>query len=202
MICRLDEGRKVVEPCSIIIFGASGDLTARKLIPALYHLCKNQQMPADFRVVGLARREKTDASWRGELRSALDRYSRTQPVDEQVWQDFSQRLCYCRATSAPPRLMNRWRRGWRPLAARRCAGTCSFILQPRPASSARWWNRCNEPGCSRKTGARAGNGSWWKSRLPRFGLRATVEPELARYAREQQVFRIDHYLGRRRCRTF
>ena len=46
MICRLDEGRKVVEPCSIIIFGASGDLTARKLIPALYHLCKEKQMPA------------------------------------------------------------------------------------------------------------------------------------------------------------
>ena len=46
MICRLDAGRKVVEPCSIIIFGASGDLTARKLIPALYHLCKEKQMPA------------------------------------------------------------------------------------------------------------------------------------------------------------
>ena len=48
MTCRLDEGRKAVEPCSIIIFGASGDLTARKLIPALYHLCKEKQMPASY----------------------------------------------------------------------------------------------------------------------------------------------------------
>ncbi|HOS75140.1 MAG TPA: glucose-6-phosphate dehydrogenase, partial [Verrucomicrobiota bacterium] len=71
-----------MEPCVIIIFGASGDLTARKLVPALYHLFKEKQMPPAFSVVGVARREKTDASWRTELRSALDRFSRTQPVDE------------------------------------------------------------------------------------------------------------------------
>ncbi len=56
--------RKNLDACTIVIFGASGDLTARKLIPALYHLFKEKQMPADFRVVGFARREKTDASWR------------------------------------------------------------------------------------------------------------------------------------------
>ena len=48
----------MVEPCSIVIFGASGDLTARKLIPALYHLFKDKQMPPEFRVIGFARREK------------------------------------------------------------------------------------------------------------------------------------------------
>ena len=45
LTCRLDFGRKVVEPCSIVIFGASGDLTARKLIPALYHLFVEKQLP-------------------------------------------------------------------------------------------------------------------------------------------------------------
>ncbi len=95
MVCRLDTGRKVLEPCSIIIFGASGDLTARKLIPALYHLYKEKQMPEAFRVIGFARREKTDAAWRGELRAALDQFSRTKPVDDQVWQEFSQQISYC-----------------------------------------------------------------------------------------------------------
>ena len=47
---RLGEARKVPDPCSIVIFGASGDLTARKLIPALYHLAKEKQMPPDFRL--------------------------------------------------------------------------------------------------------------------------------------------------------
>ena len=64
--------RKNLDSCTIVIFGASGDLTSRKLIPALYHLFKDKQMPEDFRVVGFARREKTDESWRNELRAALD----------------------------------------------------------------------------------------------------------------------------------
>ena len=69
----LGESRKPVEPCSIVIFGASGDLTSRKLIPALYHLVKEKQMPPEYRIIGFARREKTDESWRQELREALDR---------------------------------------------------------------------------------------------------------------------------------
>src|SRR5437868_10796734 len=95
LTCRLNFGRKAVEPCSIVIFGASGDLTARKLIPALYHLAKENQMPPDYRIVGFARREKTDDSWRKELREALDQFSRTKPVDEKVWEDFARHLVYC-----------------------------------------------------------------------------------------------------------
>src|SRR6267378_8437016 len=94
-VCRLGEARKAVDPCSIVIFGASGDLTYRKLIPALYHLHKEKAMPSDYRIIGFARREKTDASWREELRQALDQFSRTKPVDEKVWQEFSQHIFYC-----------------------------------------------------------------------------------------------------------
>ena len=86
--------KKNLEACSIVIFGASGDLTARKLIPALYHLFKEKQMPATFRVIGFARREKTDASWRQELRTALDQWSRTKPVDDQVWAAFAENIFY------------------------------------------------------------------------------------------------------------
>ena len=86
---------KTLDACTIVIFGASGDLTARKLIPALYHLFKEKQMPSAFRVVGFARREKTDASWRQELRTALDQFSRTKPVDEKVWHAFAENLFYC-----------------------------------------------------------------------------------------------------------
>src|SRR5438876_11139530 len=87
--CRLSEERKELAPCSIVIFGASGDLTARKLIPAFYHLHKEKQMPPDFRIIGFARREKTDESFRDELRKALNEFSRTKPVDDKVWEDFS-----------------------------------------------------------------------------------------------------------------
>src|SRR5712672_3067120 len=86
---------KNLDACSIVIFGASGDLTARKLIPALYHLFKDKQLPSAFRVIGFARREKTDDSWRAELRVALDQFSRTKPVDEAVWAEFARNLAYC-----------------------------------------------------------------------------------------------------------
>src|ERR1017187_2153619 len=92
--------RKAPEPCTIVIFGASGDLTARKLIPALYHLFKDKLMPPVFRIVGFARREKTDESWRQELRTALDQFSRTKPVEDAVWQKFAQNLVYCRGDLA------------------------------------------------------------------------------------------------------
>ena len=98
--CRLGEARKAPASCSIVIFGASGDLTARKLIPALYHLALEKQMPPDYRILGVARREKTDDSWRAELRQALDEFSRTKPVDDQVWQEFSRHLSYCRGDLA------------------------------------------------------------------------------------------------------
>jgi len=88
--------RKPPGPCSIVIFGASGDLTARKLIPAFYHLCKDKQLPSAFRVIGFARRDKTDESWRNELREELNQFSRTQPVDEAVWKEFAKNLFYCR----------------------------------------------------------------------------------------------------------
>src|SRR5438874_10412215 len=93
--CNIGVERKNLEPCSIVIFGASGDLTSRKLIPALYHLFKEKQMPSAFRVVGFARRDKSDESWRQELRTALEQFSRTKPVDENVWKEFSANLFYC-----------------------------------------------------------------------------------------------------------
>ena len=57
LACRLDSGHKQVEPCTVVIFGASGDLTARKLIPALYHLFSSGQLPSPVRIIGFARRK-------------------------------------------------------------------------------------------------------------------------------------------------
>lgn len=86
LVCRLDQGRKVVEPCTLVIFGASGISTARKLVPALYHLFRARATDAgSVPDRGFARRPKTDEAWRAELREALDRFSRTKPVDEADW---------------------------------------------------------------------------------------------------------------------
>src|ERR1700748_3731370 len=94
-VCHIAGQRRPTEPCSLGIVVPSGDLPARKLIPAFYHLCKEKLMPPTFRLIGFARREKTDESWRAELREALDKFSRTKPVDENVWNQFAANLFYC-----------------------------------------------------------------------------------------------------------
>ena len=96
LTCRLDKRRKQVEPVTLVIFGASGDLTRRKLIPALYHLYLEGQLPEPFRIIGFSRREKTDEIWRQELWQSLQKFSRTQPVELSSWERFAGCICYQR----------------------------------------------------------------------------------------------------------
>src|SRR6266853_5470196 len=107
LICRLDLGRKIIEPCSIVIFGASGDLTSRKLIPALYHLFVDKQLPTPFRIIGFARREKADSEWREELKAALQQFSRTKKVDPVQWEAFSANVHYCQGDFSDPKAYER-----------------------------------------------------------------------------------------------
>ncbi len=197
MICRLDQGRKIVEPCSIIIFGASGDLTARKLIPALYHLCKEKQMPPDYRIIGLARTEKTDASWRGELRKELDQYSRTKPVDDQVWQEFSQHVFYCPGDLTAAAAYDAVKKRLTSSASEPASRNLLFYLATSPSRFGQAVEQLHEAGLLHKNG-----GEGWQRVVVEKPFGHDLESarqlnrELARFAREQQVFRIDHYLGK------
>src|SRR5436309_7467385 len=85
------EGRP--EPCVIVIFGATGDLTHRKLIPALYNLAADGELPPAVAVVGFARRPKTDEEFRNELGETTKQFSR-QGVRDDIWKTFSQSLVY------------------------------------------------------------------------------------------------------------
>ncbi len=81
--------------CVLVIFGASGDLTKRKLIPALYNLALEKRLPERFAVVGYARSEMTDESFRDKMREATKEFSRTGLKDD-VWQQFANTLYYVR----------------------------------------------------------------------------------------------------------
>lgn len=87
--------RLVPEPCSIVIFGASGDLTRRKLIPALYNLFADGNLPLGVRIIGFARREKTQEQFRNELEQETRKYSR-KGVDERLWGIFAANVHYFR----------------------------------------------------------------------------------------------------------
>lgn len=88
---------KLPESCILVIFGATGDLTARKLVPALYNLAKDGQLPAHFACVGFARRDKSNDMFRDEMLDAVKKYSRSKPIDKELWKSFKEKLFYHRS---------------------------------------------------------------------------------------------------------
>ncbi len=198
--CRLGEARKSLDPCSIVIFGASGDLTARKLIPALYHLAKEKQMPPDYRVVGFARREKTDESWRQELRQDLEQFSRTHPIDQGVWNDFAKHIFYCRGDLTEPPAYERLQNELDSFGSEPLRRNVLFYLATLPSQFGLVVEQLRRAGLLHSEDGR--NGTAWQRIVVEkpFGhdleSARRLNDELTRYASESQVFRIDHYLGK------
>lgn len=85
---------KKVEPTVIVIFGATGDLTFRKLIPAVYNLYLDKWAPENFAVIGVSRKELSDADFRKHAREGVDLFSRSGKPDEKKWADFENLLSY------------------------------------------------------------------------------------------------------------
>src|SRR5436190_20947443 len=154
-------------------------------------------MPADFRIVGFARREKTDASWREELRQALEQFSRTKPINEGVWQDFAQHLFYSHGdlTEAPAyETLEKQLSSFGSDSLRR---NLLFYLATMPSQFGEVVEQVHRAGLLLKNGAPG----WQRLVVEKpFGhdLNSAhqLNSELTQHAREQQVFRIDHYLGK------
>src|SRR6476659_11496859 len=85
---------RVPDPSIVVLFGATGDLAHRKVIPALYHLWRTNLLPHEFMLVAIGRRPYTDDSFRAEIHGALEKYSRILPLDTAAWESFAQRIEY------------------------------------------------------------------------------------------------------------
>src|SRR6266850_5654230 len=85
--------RAVPQPCTVVIFGATGDLTHRKLLPALYNLAADGELPPAVTIVGFARRKKSDEEFRRDLEEATRKFSR-QAVRDEIWKTFAQSIFY------------------------------------------------------------------------------------------------------------
>jgi len=84
---------KTADPCVMVIFGASGDLTRRKLIPALYNLARAQLLSRDFAVVGIARRPMSSEDYRKKVTEDMKQFA-TGEVTPDLWEWFVRRLHY------------------------------------------------------------------------------------------------------------
>jgi glucose-6-phosphate 1-dehydrogenase len=85
--------RRTPDPCALVIFGASGDLTHKKLMPALYALAVRRLLPQRFAIVGVARTDGTDDSFREDMKAAVQQHARD-PFKQDVWDELAAQLHY------------------------------------------------------------------------------------------------------------
>ena len=94
-----DRLRATSPPAAMVVFGGSSDLAHRKIMPALYNLERNRLLPQNFAVVGVSRTPFSDEEYRREMRMAVEKFSRTQPIQGEVWESFASRLYYLRGST-------------------------------------------------------------------------------------------------------
>src|SRR5713226_1374572 len=87
-------GASVSEPCTVVLFGASGDLAKRKVIPAMYDLATHNSLGTRYAIVGFARTAMSDDSFRGTAGEAAKSISEVGPIDPKKWSEFASNLYY------------------------------------------------------------------------------------------------------------
>lgn len=198
LVSRSDQARRPAEPCTVVIFGASGDLTSRKLIPALYHLTLEKLMPQPFRIVGFARREKNDEAWRTELREAMNKFSRTQPVQEDVWNAFAASIHYCQADMSDAAGYQRLKALVHGFPDEGLRSNLLFYLATNPSQFGEVTGHLSAVGLLQKAESRVTPERIVVEKPFGHDLETAeaLNLELTRFAHEKQIFRIDHYLGK------
>jgi len=188
--------RAVAEPCTLVIFGATGDLTRRKLIPALYNLAADGNLPSGLAVVCFARRDKTSEGFREELGEAARKYSR-RPVNDELWARFAANIFYHRSSFDDPAGYVSLGKELEALDTRLgTRGNHLFYLASSPTEFDIILENLRSSGLSH-----AKPGSWARIIVEKpFG---TDQPSAHRLNEavaaafpERDTFRIDHYLGK------
>jgi len=186
-----------VPPTAAVIFGATGDLTHRKIIPAFYHLAKNNLLPDDFAIIGFARRPKSDDEFRKDLDEALQKFSHTKPVDKAIWQKLLAHIYYFQGELDDPQAYKRLAEKLKTLPESPKIGeNYLFYL----ATSPNYFGPCAQ---NLAAAGLASKPDGTRHRLiveKPFGEDLKSAQELNRTIQgafaEKDIFRIDHYLGK------
>ncbi len=183
------------DPCAFVIFGAMGDLTRRKLLPALYNLRANGLLPAGFTILGVARRAVEDEGFRGFATTALREFA-TRPVEDALWSEFAPRIHYVRGDFDEPDTYESLGKALAHAAQRHgTSGNALFYLATPPSEFGTIVRGLGAAGLTRE------DAGWRRIVIEKpFGhdLESAValNRELTAIVRERQIYRIDHYLGK------
>ncbi len=179
-------------PTSIVIFGASGDLTQRKLVPSLFNLFRKGRMPKQFRIIGSGNTSFTDEQFRAHLKDGLKQFASFSYTDEE-WAAFSPNIAYLQGRYTDladfkklSDYMNKWENG---------AGNRLYYMATPPGI---FPNIIDLLGL---TGQLHENGGWRRVVIEKpFGLdwssAHSLNDQIHKTLNENQIYRIDHYLGK------
>jgi glucose-6-phosphate 1-dehydrogenase len=183
------------DPCVMVIFGASGDLTKRKLIPALYNLAKDNLLSKEFALVGFARNELTSEQFRDEIGKEIGEFATT-TVDPDLWHWFSRRIYYISGDFADPAAYKTLSELLEKID--KDHGTCSnyfYYLATSPSFFGPIITQLGQAGlvqeshCWRRVIIEKPFGRDYESAV-------ALNKEIRKVLDEKQIYRIDHYLGK------
>ncbi|HAG97577.1 MAG TPA: glucose-6-phosphate dehydrogenase, partial [Ktedonobacter sp.] len=191
------------EPCAVVIFGATGDLTQRKLLPTLAHLFHDHPLPQGFSVVAFARRPMNDEQWRGMALESINKYMpENDRLDSEAQHDFAQRMYYCQSDFND-------REGYQKLAdlldkldrEKGTQGNRMYYLATPPTLDSEIIFQLGGAGLARPSAYNGNEESWTRVVIEKpFGRDLAsaqkLNREIARVFRENQTYRIDHYMGK------
>ena len=189
-------GLRPSPPCAIVILGAAGDLTKRKLLPALYNLKASGLLPRQLAIVGVARKEKSHEQFRDEQTKDIREFA-TRPVDDALWKEIKDALYYQAGEFTDPATYSKLGALLKDVARDHATGgNVLFYLAAPPEFFGEIVKRLGEAGLTGQDG-----GVWRRVVIEKpFGRdldsARALNGELGRVLEESQIYRIDHYLGK------
>lgn len=183
---------EVCDPSTIVIFGASGDLTRRKLIPALYNLYIKKRLSEEFSIVGVARSEFSHDEFRDKVRAGTAEFSEAS-FDPERWGAFARHIFYFSGNATEVRSYQQLDEFLRTLET--ASANRLYYLSTAPSLYAPTLERLDSAGMARQ------NAGWRRIIIEKpFGYSLATAQELNAVVHsafdEDQVYRIDHYLGK------
>jgi glucose-6-phosphate 1-dehydrogenase len=194
-----EDGKPKPDPSVIVIFGATGDLTARKVLPAIYNLAEDDNLSENSVVVGIGRREYTDLTFREQVREAIDKFSRNK-VSETFWSTLKKKIFYHRVNFESDEGYEDLRQFL--LKIDRDFGTRGnrlFYLATQPSSFSKIVEKLHHHQLIYDV--KTLKEKWSKVMLEKpFGhdldSAIQLQMQIAKYLDESQIYRVDHYLGK------
>jgi glucose-6-phosphate 1-dehydrogenase len=201
---------KPADPCAMVIFGATGDLTKRLVVPALYNLLRTKVLPDQFALIGVARTEETAESWRAQLYGMLKSFVGNaaaefdiNEIDQAAWKRLAQKMVYVQGDLTNPDLYDKLRGALDQ--AEKTNGTRGNVIFYLATADRLFGTVVEQLGKAKLTDQhedRDGNPRFWRRVVIEkpFGHSLDSARELdaciLRTLREDQIFRIDHFLGK------